>query len=86
MDNSSRQRYIRKETSRRMRKAGISAQTFDPGWIAAHRDKQMLLSIPHKLKRNNFILRASYESNNFHAYEAKDFQQKASYYMKQMGI
>ena len=48
--------------------------------------KQNLLSIRHKLKRNNALIRGSYRGNSLHTYPAKDFHRKAAAYMAQMGI
>ena len=52
----------------------------------ARRDKQNLLSIRHKLKRNNALMRGSYRGNSVHTYCVKDFHRKASAYMRRMGI
>jgi hypothetical protein len=52
----------------------------------ARREKQTLLSIRHKLKRNNTILRGAYKGNGFHFYQANDFRRKAANYMSQMDI
>ena len=52
----------------------------------ARQHKKNLLSIRHKLKSNNAILRGSYRGNSLHTYRAKDFHQKAGTYMTRMGI
>ena len=52
----------------------------------ARQYQQNLLSIRHKLQRNNAIVRGSYRGNSVHTYRAKDFHRKAGTYMRQMGI
>jgi hypothetical protein len=52
----------------------------------ARRDKQILLSIRHKLKKNKALMRGAYRGNSLHTYCAKDFHRKAAAYMTQMGI
>ena len=52
----------------------------------ARHHKQNLLSIRHKLKRNNAVIRGSYRGNSLHTYRANDFHRKAAFYMAQIGI
>ena len=52
----------------------------------ARRDKQNLLSIRHKLKINNALMRGSYRGNSLHTYCAKDFHRRGAACMRRMGI
>ncbi|CAF2717588.1 unnamed protein product [Rotaria sp. Silwood2] len=52
----------------------------------AQQHKRNILSLRHQLTEEKLIMRASYKGYSFHTYPAKEYQQKSSNYIKQLGI